>query len=368
MNTRIVAALGLSLVLFSGASAQKKNSPAAAPPSSSPQGGPSSNAPFEIQMLSYGGLDQLLNRIAVYTCGRVGNAKLLVVDAPALQSLQAFDSFYANAEALKSGFNTMAGAAGAGGIDTFADITNAVVAAATASNAESAYSSTIQDPSIAIALIHQLQQQKPDPCKAPYYAGIYAVDEAQPPSAGTVNTVPKELSSLAAARATALRTILNKGQGGACPAGTTPNNQDPCVIAFGNLDGSYNTFLGTLSAPNPTTGQPLLSSVLQGYNLRSLLKSASEDSPIIAIYVSLVSAGGTQQVRKNLLTAVFTGDLIRYSGGVSLNVVVFKAARTKSEILFADLMRYRTGLTTVAKPKDEPAVVKAGDNLGDLPQ
>ena len=52
------------------------------------------------------------------------------------------------------------------------------------------------------------------------------------------------------------------------------------------------------------------------------------------MYLSIVAAGGTQQDRKNLLTNLFTGDLIRYSGGVSVNAIVFLIASDDSKILF----------------------------------
>ena len=90
--------------------------------------------------------------------------------------------------------------------------------------------------------------------------------------------------------------------------------------------------------------------------------------------MNISAAGGTQQVRKNLLTAVFTGDWIRYSGGVSVNVIIFKIANGKtaqtdnSAILYSDLVRYRTPLGHIKKPAQYDNAPEAGDNLNSVPQ
>jgi hypothetical protein len=81
----------------------------------------------------------------------------------------------------------------------------------------------------------------------------------------------------------------------------------------------------------------------------------------------VAAAGGTQQDRKNILTALFTGDWIRYSGGVSVNVIVFKIAKAESSILYSNLLRFRTPLTKIKKPNHYNSSDNAGDNLNDLP-
>jgi hypothetical protein len=85
------------------------------------------------------------------------------------------------------------------------------------------------------------------------------------------------------------------------------------------------------------------------------------------VYLSIVAAGGTQQDRKNLLTNLFTGDLIRYSGGVSVNAIVFLIASDDSKILYSDLVRYRTPLKQIQKPKNYDGKANAGDNLDSIP-
>lgn len=382
--------------------AQKKGSSApsaAASPAASGAGATASNAPFEVEMLSYGALDQILQKLGDYSCKQHINGDtnagvfdtVVVLDSPTLQNLQAFDSFYANAETLISAFDTMTSKAGAGGgIDDFADITNAVVAAATSSNSEASFTFTIQDPTVAIALLHHLQSSSTSKgCQDAYYGGVYSVNEVTGAKINgkDLNTVSQELDRLARTRSTALKFVVGQYKPapavGALPclatptvaagasAGNTPiyavSSQDPCVAAFNNLDGTYNSFLAGLSAPNSTSGLPAFASILQGYRLRALFGTATETKPILAIYLNVAVAGGTQQDRKNLITALFTGDWIRYSGGVSVNVIVFQIGGKKSKILFSDLLRYRTPLKTISKPKGYNGAGSAGDNLDDLP-
>ena len=435
------------LGLFAGTStvsAQKKgsstpaasSSPSASAPSS--QGAAASNAPLEVEMLSYGALDQILGKVSHYACGQHfmnGGTnplfnKILVLDSPTLQNLQAYDTFYANAEALKSSFNAMTGQQGAGGgFDVFADITNAVAAVAIATTTESSFSFTIQDPSAAIALLHHLQFEDSAACKKAYYGGVYTINEIQGVTVNgqPLNTVSQELSDLATTRALTLQYVVGQHvptpaagtvpclavkavatgvitggtttgatttggvttggttTGGVTTGGTTTggittggtttggspvltvNPQDPCIAAFNNIDTTYNSFLAGLSTPSATTGTPGIAQILQGYRLRGLFQKGTESDPILGIYLNVAAAGGTQQDRKNLLLSLFYGDLIRYSGGVSINVIVFQIAGNQSKILFSDLLRYRTPLKQISKPKGYNGAGSAGDNLEDLP-
>lgn len=410
---RSLIAVGLAILLFAGSSsAQKKGGAAGATSASSAAPATAttaSNAPFEVEMLAYGALDQIMDRVANYACGvapiaaagaapaaQFGN--VVVLDPPTLQALQSYDAFTVNATALAAAFGKMQGKAGAGsGIDDFADITNAVVAAATASTSESSFTFTIQDPTAAIVLLHHLRSQTNNVCKGAYYAGVYSVNETTDVKIHNhvVSSVSAELNGLAGERADALKAIMSAGQSAApairsgvpcapIPSAASPSSpggsqlytfsaQDPCIAAFNNLDGSYNAFLGGLSTPNPTTGSPALSSILQGYRLRKLFATATLGEPMLGIYLSVSAAGGTQQDRKNLFTAIFTGDWIRYSGGVSVNVIVFQIAngdtsdKDNSKILLSDLMRYRTPLGQVKKPKGYNHAANAGDNLTDIP-
>ena len=395
-----------ALLLFvSVASAQKKGGAAAAgSAATAPAAATASTAPFEVEMLSYGALDKIMDKLSDYACkaqptiAKTSYGSVVVLDSPALQALQAYDAFSVNAKAIASGFSAMQAPSAAGaGIDDFADITNAVVAAAVSSTSETSFSFTIQDPTAAIVLLNHLRTRD-SVCKSAYYAGVYAVDEANKPQfhGVEISSVSDQLNALAGLRIGALSAIMTAGEGNTTalrnaagcaplPSGTSAlavggaplysfAAQDPCVTAFNNLDGSYNAFLQGLSTPNSTTGAPALSSILQGFRLRALFASATVDHPMLGIYVNISAAGGTQQVRKNLITAVFTGDWIRYSGGVSVNVIVFQIAngatakQDKSEILLSDLIRYRTPLGSVKKPNDYDHAAEAGDNLSKIPE
>ena len=409
-SLRWSASLALALAAIAPNSDAQKNqqqkgagSTPSASPASQPQSSGSSTAPFEVEMLSYGALDQVLSKLAGYTCQQLinGDAKagpfrrVVVLDSPTLQNLQAFDAFSINAQALVSAFKAMTGKAGAGGggsIDIFADITGAVATLATATTSESASSFAIQDPSAAVAFIRNLRSGGTTGCQQAFYAGVYTVDEAQGGQAGAGNpdanantmlvSTGDALNTLASTRAAALKAVIGQGAApdpavpcvgtktAATPATAGPvyavSSQDPCVVAFNNLDATYNAFLAGLSNPNATTGQPALASIIQGYRLRALLNSGTDESPILAVYLSVAAAGGTQRDRKNIITALFTGDLISYSGGVSVNVIVFQIGGKHSQILFSDLLRYRTPFERIADPGGDGKTPRAGDNLDDL--
>jgi hypothetical protein len=453
-DLRIGFLLAFALGVLAGArlaSAQKKPAASATPsaaasPAAQPSGAAAANAPVEVQMLAYGGLDEISDRLATFICNK-RPTKVVVLDLPSLQTLQAYDSFYANAEAIRDAFSAMANTAGAGsGVDDFADITSAVATSAIASNSETSSSFTISDPTPALILLNHLGSQTVPSCKSAYYGGVYAADETRGLSVlgGTVHAptsaasaaplvpVLDELKALGVSREFALSGIfppqtsqlsgITQQGAGAQPGGTPPAQaapppqgapqagpapapqapvppagppnagggnppqgapqsggqnvgqipvgnggaQSPQVTAFSDLDTTYNSFIAGLSTPNATTGQPLLSSILQGFRIRALLAQGDKANPIVAVYVNVAFAGGTQRDRKNLFTAVFTGDFIKYSGGVGVNVIVFKVAGDDSAILFSDLLRYRSPLKTINKPGCYNGAGTAGDNLGDL--
>jgi hypothetical protein len=401
---RVLTTISILTLILAGrpSDAQKSKAPAASSTTAptAPAATSSSNAPLEIEMLSYGALDKIMDKIAVFACNNASDTSsyggIVVLDAPALQALQAYDGFTVNVKALNDAFAVMQGTAGAGsGIDDFADITSAVTAAATASTAETSFSFTIQDPTAALVMLHHLQSQKSPACKPAAYAGVYGANEAAVPSLynAKILSASAQLKALAGKRIDALKGISDAGQGttkalrdkgGCAPVPTTApavgslslsqlSQADPCFAAFTNLDNSYNTFLQSLSGTNAATNQPVLSSILQGYHLRAALASGTTAKPLLGIYLNISAAGGTQQDRKNLFTSIFTGDLIRYSGGVSVNVIVFKIANgataqtDQSQILYSDLLRYRTPLGHIKSPGKYDNAPEAGDNLKSVP-
>jgi hypothetical protein len=410
---RLPVGLLLLLLFTPSIHAQKKggSTAAAATPAATPAA-TASNAPFEVEMLAYGALDNIMERLAKYACnaqpakvtedkatlgppvdGAPQFQSVVVLDPPAMQALQAYDAFTLNATAIASGYARMQGRAGAGsGIDDFSDITNAIAAAAISTTSESSFTLTIQDPTAAIVLLNHLKAQGKNACKTAYYAGVYSVDQAARTfHDNAVTSVSDQLNTLAGLRTDALKAIVNAGEStvsadrakAGCapvPSGTAVSSlygfaaQDPCVTAFNSIDSSYNLFLQGLSGQNATTGQPTMSSAVQGYRLRAYFASATLGKPMLGLYLSISSAGGTQQDRKNLITALFTGDWIRYSGGVSVNIIAFqiangaKAQDDNSKILLADLIRYRTPLGHIKKPAGYNGAAEAGDNLGKIPE
>jgi hypothetical protein len=84
------------------------------------------------------------------------------------------------------------------------------------------------------------------------------------------------------------------------------------------------------------------------------------------LYADVLAAGGTQIDRKNLLTVLFTGDWISYSGGLVVNVALTET--DDNSLIFADTLRYRTApwppWGTMRHPERSKKVEKtnAGDN------
>jgi hypothetical protein len=197
------------------------------------------------------------------------------------------------------------------------------------------------------------------------------VEDAKVAGTQKLPSVPDELTNLAKTRADTLMGILNKrsdvGNSKICSAGANPTSQDPCVTAFNTIDSTYNAFLTALSTPNSTTGQSAESAAKQGYKLRALFEGAKNGTPVVGIYLSVAAAGGTQQDRKNLITAVFTGDWIRYSGGASLNVIIFKEASDGSQMLLSSLAKFRTQLTNIKSPSGpDKKGLDEGSNLDEV--
>jgi hypothetical protein len=327
------------------------------PQSQSQSSGTTANGAFESVMLSYGALDQTMQALARRACavatGAAGDQYdplIVIADQASLANLAAYDSFYSTARFLVTSFKTMAGlatpAAAGAGIDTFADITNAVAAVLIASNTETASSVTIQDASAAIKLSQYLLSDST--CKAQVaYPGIYGS------GGGPISDIEGTYRDLSSSRNEAL---------GSLPAIPAPPTPAPAqVAAFNTLDASYNLFLQSLFAVNGTTGQSGLAPIVQGFGLRQLLQAKNRQ--VYIVYVNVAAAGGTQRTRKNALTSLVTGDFISYSGGVIVNTMIFRKSDSP-KILYTDVLRYRTPLTRIRSPIGKRST-GYGDNLGD---
>jgi hypothetical protein len=248
-------------------------------------------------------------------------------------------------------------AAAGGGGDTFSDITNAVAAVLVAGNAESGSTITIQDASAALTLSDHLLQEPGCANAEIVYPGVYGTSTS-------LTDFNRALDSVINTRQRALAALstipLPNGQG-ALPLRLT---------AFNSVDAIFSQFSQSWLAANSTTGLSAFTPIVQGYGLRQKLTvvrnpgfTSRVQRQIYMVYVNVAAAGATLQDRKNAITALTTGDWIRYSGGVVINSMIFRQT-ANPPLLFSDVLRYRSPLTTIHKPIREDST-HFGDNLGD---
>jgi hypothetical protein len=324
-----------------GSGPSSTSSPATA---AQPASSPSNTGPFESQMLAYGALDEVTRTIANRTCHEYHAAppgRIVVLDQASLTSLAAYDSFDAITRHLARSYQALnvqqpapGAGGGGGGVDLMADIVSAVSAVLIASNTETASSITIQDSSAALKLVLYLGANSECAQAQITYAS------ASPPNERMV-AITNILNAVSNARSDALQNLVPNGKAG-----------------FDALDQTYNSFIQSLVSAS-STGQPLLASIIQGYGIRQALRAPGT---VFSVFVNVATAGGTQQVRKNALTALVTGDWIRYSGGIVINTMIMRY--DTGAILFSDVLRYRSPLTKIRKPLHEKST-RYGDNLGD---
>jgi hypothetical protein len=150
-------------------------------------------------------------------------------------------------------------------------------------------------------------------------------------------------------------TITNGGAAPTAPSAITLPTAPPRSVmgtdylALTGATGLMNQFLSTYGLPVQATGVSPLSTVLLGLQLLSLLGRNNPDTYIIFWEAS--AAGGTQRDRKNLLTNIFTGDWISYSGGV---VVSFGMIHAKDgQLMSPGLHRLLIPSSRIAAPPDK---------------
>jgi hypothetical protein len=248
-------------------------------------------------------------------------------------------------------------AAGAGG-DVFSDITNAVAAVLIAGNSESASSITIQDSSAAVTLFSHLSSDKT--CTAAnvqvVYPGIYGTST-------DLTNFNKTLDNVINARQAAL-----VGLAAIQPVQTGQNAPAPMKLtAFNTFDGAFTQFFQSWFTANGTTGLSALTPIVQGYSLRNQLlvpvnaAVTGYQRQLFVVFVNVAAAGATLQDRKNALSALTTGDWIRYSGGVIVNATILGEPGSNHP-LYTGVLRYRSPLTHIKNPRDKNAT-HYGDNL-----
>jgi len=387
--------------------AQGKNTQGNGPAPTASTGNPSSaqgnSSTIESQMLALGALDHIASSVASKVCSSkviVDDASVIIYDQPSFASLQSYEAFVANAKIVSAGYQTLippeilrselkklaeshqseheAGARGkpeksqreldqhlsalwkenvmslqlSTSIDPFSDATSLLSAIAIGSNSENASSLSIPDSVMAVAVTREMQRSPS--CKdkglAIVYPPLFGKASSSDFSAADIQVEIQKLDDV--------RKVTHAYVDDQKKTGLTNDLKE--------IDGLYDNFVNSLLQVNSATGVLGSSAVIQGYRLATLLagREKTATSPAIApAYVllgSIVAAGGTQHVHKNIWTALWTGDKITYSGGVAVEIGVWKA-NSKAPV-YADVLRFRAPFRNVKDPSDLSGL-DSGDNL-----
>jgi len=390
-----------------GAAASASATPAAAP-------APSSSAAIESQMLAFGALNKIAAGIAKEVCpllptpaeaiaarpgvsqaiAEVPASTVVIYDQASFASLQAYESFIANARAIVSLYETLLSADDkkdldaklkalaksehpdrlepraiglSSTIDPFSDATSLLSAIAIASNTETPGAIVIPDSAMAVAVTRQLALT---PCETKHAKVIY------PPLFGNSSAtdfasadIQSDLQTLQDVRAYVINAVNGYNVAWMKDHNTSPNGNPIMTSALTDVNGLYDSFMNSLLQLNSTTGIVGSASAIQGYQLANILagpaeKNGSYKHPAFILLASILSAGGTEHVHKNIWTALWSGDKITYSGGVIVNVSLWHS--DDKAPLYSDILRYRAPFSEVAKPTDVTDVT-IGDNLSTPP-
>ena len=390
---------------FAFAQGKKGGGPAAsaaATPAAAPA--PSSSAAIEAQMLAFGALDKIAVGIASQVCPLlptpavskgptdpgVPASTVVIYDQPSFVSLQAYEAFIANATAIVSLYETLLGdtdkntlgtklkdlarqahpdrpvphAIGLSGtIDPFSDATSLLSAIAIASNTETPGAIVIPDSAMAVAVTRQLAAT---PCDIKHAKVIY------PPLFGNSSTtdfasadIQSDLQTLQDVRDFVVHAVNAENVTWMKDHPSSPNGNPILTSALTDINTLYDSFMNSLLQVNSTTGIVGSATVIQGYQLANVLagpveKNGSYKHPAFILLASILSAGGTEHVHKNIWTALWSGDKITYSGGVIVNVALWHS--DDKAPLYTDLLRYRAPFSKVDNPANMTGVT-IGDNL-----
>jgi hypothetical protein len=285
-------------------------------------------------------------------------------------------------------------------IDPFSDATALLSAIAVSANTESPGAIVIPDSAMAVAVTRDLTAAEGS-CKGkiptviypPLFGSSSASDFTSADIAADLQTVHEVRDFVIHAVSAENDAWIASHQPGATPPGTKPGSTPPPATtpppttppattppgggaaptgnpilsaALTDVDGMYDSFMNSLLQPNATSGAPGSASVIQGYQLAQVLagpRTAVDGTffnPAYILFASILSAGGTELDHKTLWTDLSSGDKITYSGGVIVNVALWKS--NGKTPLYYDLLRYRVPFSTVEAPSNLTNVTK-GDNL-----
>jgi hypothetical protein len=291
-------------------------------------------------------------------------------------------------------------------IDPFSDATTLLSAIAVSANTESPGAIVIPDSAMAVALTRDLTNgtgackgKIPQVIYPPLFGSSSASDFSSADIAADLQTLHEVRDFVIHKVNTENDTWIAAHQPGVAPSGTKPPATKPPATkppattpqgtttlgtvppggggaaptanpilsaALTDVNGMYDSFMNSLLQPSATSGAPGSASVIQGYQLAKVLagpRTAVGDrfyNPAYILLASILSAGGTELDHKTLWTDLSSGDKISYSGGVIVNVALWKSNGTTP--LYYDLLRYRVPFSTMETPGNLTNVTK-GDNL-----
>jgi hypothetical protein len=306
----------------------------------------------------------------------------------ALTELQAKQRALAEVWGQKESLATVAGPTFG---DPISDATGLLSAIAISSNTESAGSITIPDSAMAVALTAALKGEANCKDKSIIYPPLFGsgslsdVSSASTKSPAVIQSDIQQVDDVrkiahdevsarntkyiadhpAAPATPAIQATGNSPAVSAKPA--TPGAGDTVLTAaLTDVDGLYDGFMNSLLQVNSSTGVVGVASIIQGRQLATLIAGtkdadgAGSVGPAYVLIASVVAAGGTTHVHKTFWTALSTGDKYSYSGGVTVNVALWKWPNKSPT--YSKIDRYRSPLMKLNAPSNVTGV-KAGDNL-----
>jgi hypothetical protein len=337
-------------------------SPASAGPSSSAGASTaSSSAAIEAQVLAFGGANKIAERVASDICKVLpSKSTLIIYDQGSFGSLQAFEGFVANIHVLVASYKSLippdrmsglvgyvyqltrerqqANSAAAArdwltpelkqhlnnklnefsiGIqgDPLADLTSLASAIAISSNTETPGSVVVPDSAIALALTDQLTGCNKQPTIV--YPPLFGKTSSSDFATADIET---DIQVLQDVRQYAHEIVHDENMQFLRDHPKIPSGDSIRLGALTDINGLYDSFINSLLQINAATGVSGSASVIQGYRLALLLKVPATR----VLLASVVGAGGTEHVHKTFWTALSTGDHITYSGGLVVDVSLWK--------------------------------------------
>lgn len=376
---RVAGFLMISAAIAAGQGGKKNSAAASAPAaasatpstSSAPSAsGASSSAAIESQVLAINGLNQIANDISTGVCSiaQVTNGSTVVIfDQASFASLQAYESFIANASAIVSLYESLLPddsgddkvpdkkklnallqqlftekikqvqprAMGVSNtIDPFSDATSLISAIAIASTAETPGSIVIPDGAMAVALTTKLTSGNCASKKLRIaYPPLFGSGSSSDYSSADIQSdlaILHEVRSYVTSAVSATNNAWIKDH--TPTTGAPPTTGDPTLTAaLADITGMYDNYMTPYFQMSSSGTSPGSGSVVQGFQLANLLagpadKNGQHTHPAYVLLATVISAGGTMRDHKSFWTALGNGDKITFSGGVIVSSALWQAS------------------------------------------